>query len=72
MLTWLKRIGGIKATDRNEPVEVPLRVIIAAVALGMLVGAGLAPDKSGSVNGNARQADAVIADAAATDIDLES
>jgi hypothetical protein len=61
MWYWIRRISGIKATKRNEPVEVPMRVIIAAVALGMLVGVGTAPERDKGASEGVTQAESVSA-----------
>lgn len=50
MLYWIKRLGGLVISSDGEPVEVPRRAIIAALALGMLVGAATAPAESDSDN----------------------
>ena len=71
MWTWIRRISGIKATDRNEPVEVPMRVIIAAVALGMLVGAGTAPEQGDGAGSSVTQAESVSVQPVETDVRLE-
>jgi len=44
MRRWVRWLG---AKDQAGAVDVPVRFVLAMVALGMLAGAALAPDDSG-------------------------